>query len=46
MSRAWEAAVNAEFVAKVQKIVEEWHNDETTDFQAMQEIEYVVEMHG
>ena len=46
MNRAWEAAVNAEFVAKVKRIVEEWHNDETTNFEAMQEIEYVVETHG
>jgi hypothetical protein len=46
VSRAWEAAVNAEFVAKVQKIVEEWRNGETDDHEAMEELEDLVEITG
>ena len=46
MSRAWESAVNAEFVAKIQKLVGEWRDGELDDHEAMEEIEYLVEVTG
>ena len=46
MSRGWEAAVNAGFVAKVQKLVEEWKEGELDDHEAMEELEYLVEVTG
>lgn len=46
MSRAWEAAVNAGFVAKTQKIVADWQNGDLDDHEAMEKIEYLVEVTG
>ena len=46
MSRAWESAVNARFVTSAQKIVSEWQDGDLDDHEAMEKLEYLVEVTG